>query len=128
MTWTMETDEEAKARARTGAIGQGRYQIYHPVNGHIEMADTRLEAFKIAERYETRTMQDGSLFCGTPYEVMIYDRMARNGCGQLWRRQPKDSTYCMEKFDFFTMDSRWKCIERRGMIRRSEDLTTRLWS
>ncbi len=35
MTWTIETDAEAAARQRTGAI-DGRYQVCHPVEGFIE--------------------------------------------------------------------------------------------
>lgn len=127
MTWTIETDDEAKKRAQSRAIDE-RYLICHPDHGLVLAVGTRNEAFKIAERYEMRIMADGSLFCGEPYHVEVYDRMARQRGGQTWKRQPKSGDFSVEHHDWLTADSLWKCIARRGMTpRQTEDLTTSVW-
>lgn len=111
--WTIETDHEAKARERTGAIN-GRYQVCHPDEGLIDTADKIGEAFSIGDRYAMRTLPDGSPYCTTPFAVEVYDRMARNGGCRIWRRQPKRGTYSMKKFDKFSLDARWECVELRA--------------
>ena len=127
MTWTIETEESDIARRLTGAIN-GRYQVCHPVHGFIDAADTLGEAFRIGDAYELRKMPDGTLFCGSPYQVDVYDRMARNGQPRVWRRQRKDATHCWERGDKMSMDGRWKCVEKRGVKRVGDDMTSRLWS
>lgn len=132
----METDTESEARQRTGAIN-GRYQIVHPDSGLIEVADTLGEAFQIADRFETRTMHDGNLFCGEPFRVEVYDRMARCGQPRVWRRRPKNGgspkvsypyAYCVEGGDKFSLDAFWKCVQKRGLSPKTDDLESRLWS
>jgi|SRR5579859_3281176 len=103
--WTIETDDEAEKRRLSGAI-DGRFQICCPVSGLIDVADTLGEAFDIGDRYETRKMPDGSLFCGEPFHVEVYDRMARKGQPRLWRRQND----CDDK----TCYGHWKVIEYRA--------------
>lgn len=129
MTYTMEADAEAETRRRSGAI-DGRYQICdQDGDGLIATADTRADAFDIADRYALRKLPDGSPYCADPYRIEVYDRMARMGQSQTWRRQPKNvGTYCLEHGDYYSMDGRWKCIEKRGKTRRTDDLTSRLWS
>lgn len=114
--WTIETDEEHAS----GAIN-GRYQVCHPLDGLIDTADTRSEAFEIAERWDAR--EHGYHKC----EVEVYDRMARHGQPRAWRRQSNTMTHCFERGDKLTMESHWKCIDKRGVQPRTTDLTSRLW-
>ncbi len=121
MGWTIETDEEAEARQRTGAIN-GRYQVCHPVDGLIECADRLSEAFAIGDRWDERET-------GYPkFQVEVYDRMARNGQPRIWRRQSKMTTHCWEHGDRFSRDGRWKVIKRVGVEPiQTDDLTCRVW-
>lgn len=125
--WTIETDEDAEARQRQGAIN-GRYQVCHPAEGLVGWADTKAEAFRMADDYAERKLPDGRPYCTTPFEVEVYDRMARQGQPRKWLRQPrKGGTYCMEHGDWLSNGARWKCIEKRGVKRLTDDLTSRLW-
>jgi len=126
MNWEIETDESAEQRRRAGAT-DGRFQVCHPDAGLIDCADTLAEAFAIGDRYAARTLPDGKPFCATPFEVEVYDRMARNGQPRTWRRRPKNSTICIEHGDKGTMAAWWKCVSKRGLEPRTEDLTQMLW-
>lgn len=128
--WTIETDEEADARRRTGAI-DGRFQVCHPAEGLIEAVNTLAEAFEIADRYAMRTLPDGKPYCTTPEQVEVYDRMARRGQPRTWRRIAKGTVnlkICVEHGDYCTIFAWWKCIEKRGLKRKTDDFTSLLWS
>lgn len=109
--WTIQTDEECATEKSFGAIVD-RYIVSHPVYGMVESANTKGEAFELGDRYEMRTMPDGSLFCGEPYHVEVYDRMARFGKAQKWRRTKRD-VYKFEHGDKYSRDGFWKVVECR---------------
>lgn len=117
MSWSIETDESTEVRRKSGAIDD-RYQVYHPIHGLIETASTLADAFDIGSRYEQRKMPNGELFCGEPFAVEVYDRMAKRGRPRCWRRQAKTGTYHTPggpgaMFDKYGDNCRWVCTETR---------------
>ncbi len=113
MSWEIETEAEAEARRKTGAI-DGRFQVCHPAAGFVDSANTLAEAFEIADRYAARKMPDGGLFLGDPFEIEVYDRMARRGRARTWRRRPKNGTYSVKYGDKFSKDAFWQCVDIRN--------------
>ncbi len=122
MTWTIETDEESAARQRSGAI-DGRYQVCHPVEGLVAWSDTLGDAITQADHYAQRTLPDGRPYCTTPFEVEVYDRMARRGQPQKWRRTDRRGvrsadSQCyvrsMKRGDKLSSDAWWSVVEYRG--------------
>lgn len=105
-----------------------RYHICEPICGLIDAVSRLSDAFRIGDDHAERVLTDGAPFCARPFEIEVYDSMAREGYAQVWRRQPKRGTYCMEHGDKITMRSRWKVIRRKGVADPClDDMTTRLW-
>jgi hypothetical protein len=111
--WTIETDDEAAARQRTGAI-DGRYQVCHPDTGLVECCDRLGDAFAIADRQAVATVKvTGAPMYSDPWAFEVFDRMARVGQPTTWKRASKDGTYCWGRGDKYSMDARWVVIKRR---------------
>lgn len=109
--WMIETDKEELRRIRMGAVN-GRYQICHPDEGFIGAVDRRADAFEEGERYAIRKLPNGDPYCARPYQVEIYDRMARRGRPRIWRLQRRLPESVLEQGDVASGNSDvfWKAI------------------